>query len=81
MSEQDYRQGMEIFLLLNADQVQSVMGTWVDCNWECDLRISRSRQHKGLYVIRTFNLMWANRIIKWYGCEKVTYREPQRARL
>lgn len=74
---EDYKQGDTIYILLKADTARAVMTDWLECNYRCDLHVCRSKKTKGCVVVKTKDLMWANRIIKWYGYEQVTYRREQ----
>lgn len=69
-----YKDGDTIFILMTAEQCKSVMREWLEQNYECDLNVMRSQKNKGKFVLKTKSLMWANRIIQWYGYEKVTYQ-------
>ncbi len=70
----NFKQGQEIFLLLTKEQASSVLESWVEGNWTCDLHVCRSRQKPGMYVVRTFSPMWAAYIIRWHGVEQTTYK-------
>lgn len=70
----DYRDGQEIFLLLTKEQASAVVEAWIESQWTCDLRVCRSKQKPGMYVVRTFNVVWASYIIKWHGVEQATYK-------
>lgn len=70
----DYRQGQTIYLLLSAQQCHGVVNDWNEAQYECDLRVSRSKKNPGCYVVETRSLMWATRIIKWFGCMEATWK-------
>ena len=72
----DYRQGDTIYILLKKSQAESVMGEWLEGNWQCDLMVHRSQKNKGCVVLETTDLMFAARIIQWHTYERVTYKRP-----
>ena len=69
-----YRDGMTIYLLLTADQCRSLVEDWVECNYRCPLHVERSKRNPGKYVVTTKCVLWAVRIIRWHGYEKVSFR-------
>lgn len=71
---EDYKEGDTIYILMKADMAQAMMDGWLLGNYQCDLHVCRSKKTKGCVVVKTKDIMWANRIIKWHGYEKVTYR-------
>lgn len=73
MTSSEYRDGQEIFLLLTEDQARAALDDWIKGAWKCELRAVRSHKTPGSYVIRTFNAVWAARIVKWHGAKEVKY--------
>lgn len=71
---EDYKEGDTIYILMKADMAQAMMDSWLQGNYQCDLHVCRSKKTKGCVVVKTKDIMWANRIIKWHGYEKVTYK-------
>ena len=72
----NYKEGDTIWLLVDEGQCKALMGDWavnVD-NYQCQLQIARSKKHRGMFVVTTKSLMWANRIIVWIGCKQVTFK-------
>ncbi len=78
MGEIEFKSGMIIYILVNQEQVRSIIDTWVDCDYRCDLLVHRSSHNPGKFVVETTEPVWASRIVKWHGCEKVTYKEPKK---
>lgn len=74
MTTPPYTPGQTVYILLTASQCQSVINDWHDRDYGCDLRVRRSKKNPGKYVIETTDCIWANRIIKWHGYVKVTYK-------
>lgn len=70
----EYKEGDTIYILMKGDHAACLAEDWYEKNYECDLLIKRSVKNKGKVVIVTKNLMWANRIIRWFPYEEVTYR-------
>ncbi len=73
---EDYQAGDIIYILMKKSSVESVVNEWAEGNWECDLKVRRSQKNKGHVVIETTDVFWANRIMRWYAYEKVTYKHP-----
>ena len=71
---EDYRDGDTIYILLKRSQAESVLNEWLEGNHACDLKVRRSQKTKGCVVVETTDLMWANRIIRWFAYERVTYK-------
>ena len=71
---EDYRDGDTIYILLKRSQAESVLNEWLEGNHQCDLKVRRSQKTKGCVVVETTDLMWANRIIRWFPYESVTYK-------
>ena len=71
----DYKQGDTICILMTATDAQGLLDDWLYYNYECDLHLHRSRRHKGMVVVETKDPMWANRIIKFYNYERLTYKD------
>ena len=72
-----YHDGDTIYILLKRSQAESVLNEWLEGNHACDLRVHRSQKTKGCVVLETTNLMWANRIIRWFPYERVTYKSTK----
>lgn len=74
MDEQkEFTPGQTIYILLTDDKTQAVVDDWLYHHYPCDLHVRRSKR-KGMFVVSTTNLLWASRIIKWFGSEEVIYR-------
>lgn len=72
--EKEYKEGDTIYILLEAIMASTLMDDWVNHNYGCDMLVHRSKKHPGSIVVETKNLLWANRIIKWYQYKEVTYQ-------
>lgn len=72
--EKEYKEGDTIYILMEGVMASTLMDDWVNHNYGCDMLVHHSKKHPGCVVIETKSLMWANRIIKWYQCKKVTYQ-------
>lgn len=72
--EKEYKEGDTIYILMEAIMASTLMDDWVNYNYGCDMLVHRSKKHPGSIVVETKNLLWANRIIKWYQYKKVTYQ-------
>lgn len=73
----DYKEGDTIYILLTKSQAESVMGEWIENNWECDLTVHRSQKTRGRVVLETMDLMFAARICQWHQYEKITYKRKK----
>lgn len=73
----EYKDGDTIYILLTKSQAESVMGEWIENNWECDLTVHRSQKTKGRVVLETTDLMFAARVCQWHQYEKVTYKRKK----
>lgn len=71
---QEYQQGDTIYILMNATSAMGVSDDWLGHDYGCDLHIRRSVKNKGMVVIETKDPLWAGRIMRWHGYEKVTYK-------
>lgn len=74
---QEYQQGDTIYILMDSTSAQGLLEDWLHHNYECDLHLRRSVKNKGKVVIETKDPMWASRILKWHGYEKVTYKHQK----
>ncbi|WP_308271948.1 hypothetical protein [Prevotella sp.] len=74
MNMNEYKEGDTIYILLTKSQAESVMGEWLENNWDCDLTVHRSQKTKGRVVLETMDLMFAARIIQWHTYERVTFK-------
>lgn len=72
--EKEYKEGDTIYILMEAIIASTLMDDWVNHNYSCDMLVHRSKKHPGYIVVETKNLLWANRIIKWYQYKEVTYQ-------
>lgn len=72
--EKEYKEGDTIYILMEAIMASTLMDDWVIHNYSCDMLVHRSKKHPGSIVVETKNLLWANRIIKWYQYKDVTYQ-------
>lgn len=68
--------GETYLLLLPNDQVSAVLDDWMERNLECNLTLRRAKTRRHT-VIETSAVLFAHRILKWYGCKKVHIRPPQ----
>ena len=74
---EDYKTGDTIYILMMRENAEGLLDDWIRHGYECDLHIHKSKQTQGCVVVETKDLMWANRIIKWYRYEQVTYKHPK----
>ena len=72
--EKEYKEGDTIYILMEGIMASTLMDDWVNHNYSCDRLVHRSKKHPGCIVVETKNLLWANRIIKWYQYKEVTYQ-------
>lgn len=70
----EYRDGDMIYILMKGEHAACLAEDWHEKNYDCDLLLKRSQKNKGSVVVVTKNLMWANRIIRWFPYEKVSYK-------
>ncbi len=70
----EYRDGDMIYILMKGEHAACLAEDWHEKNYDCDLLLKRSQKNKGKVVVVTKNLMWANRIIRWFPYEKVSYK-------
>ena len=73
----EYKDGDTIYILLTKSQAESVMGEWIENNWECDLTVHRSQKTKGRVVLETTDLMFAARVCQWHQYEKITCKRKK----
>ncbi len=73
----EYQQGDTIYILMDTISAQGLLNDWFEHGYECALHIHRSTLNKGMVVVETKDLMWANRIIQWHNYEKVTYKNKK----
>lgn len=73
----EYKDGDTIYILLTKSQAESVMGEWIENNWECDLTVHRSQKTRGRVVLETTDLMFAARVCQWHQYEKITYKRKK----
>lgn len=74
MDMNGYREGMEVCILLSVEQCRGVVEDWMNCNYDCDLNIRRSKKRQGRFIVTTRSPIWAARIKKWHGCIEMACR-------
>lgn len=70
-----YQEGDTIWILVSAEQCRGLIWDWMETNYVCPLHVSKSKKHKGMFVVTTRSLMWASRIVRWIGYKEVTYKK------
>lgn len=50
---------------------EGLLDDWLENNYECDLVVHVSKKTPGCVVVETKDLMWCNRILRWFRYKSV----------
>ena len=69
-----YHPGDTIYILMEPDEMESIIDDWFRRGYEADMRLRKSDKNPGKVVMITKDLMWASHVIQWRKYLKVTFK-------